>query len=66
MVKKVVGFPGELIYDASKPDGMMRKVLDSSRLRGMGWKPKTSFQAALSATYDWFLHMESQAIHSPE
>jgi GDP-L-fucose synthase len=66
MVKKVVGFGGELIYNASKPDGMMRKVLDSSRLREMGWKPRTSFQAALSATYDWFLHGESQAVRSIE
>jgi GDP-L-fucose synthase len=54
LVKKVVGFEGELTWDTTKPDGMPRKILDSSRLRDMGWKPKTSFYDGLVKTYDWF------------
>jgi len=54
-VKKVVGFSGELVFNSNQPDGMPIKLLDSSRLLGMGWKPKTSFSSALSATYDWYL-----------
>jgi len=52
-VKEVVGYPGVLRFDAAKPDGMGRKLLDSSRLKTMGWSPKTPFREALEATYAW-------------
>jgi GDP-L-fucose synthase len=55
MIGAVVGYTGELNFDQSKPDGMPAKLLDSSRLRGMGWHPRTPIRAALSMTYDWFL-----------
>ncbi len=54
LIKEVVGYPGELQFDSSKPDGMPLKALDSSQLMEMGWQSKTSFQAALSLTYGWF------------
>lgn len=66
-IKQVVGYTGELRFDASKPDGMPLKALDSTQLLSMGWQPKTSLQAALSATYDWFLlREESGTIQNPE
>jgi GDP-L-fucose synthase len=55
MVKDVVGYSGELTFDASKPDGMPAKLLDSSSLRDMGWSPKTSLRDGLATTYQWFL-----------
>jgi len=57
IIKDVVGYPGELRFDASKPDGMPIKVLDWSRLREMGWQPRTPFRGALTATYEWFLQI---------
>lgn len=59
-IKQVVGFPGDLSFDSSKPDGMPIKVLDSSELLGLGWRPKTSSGTALRATYEWFLQAEEK------
>lgn len=53
-VKDVVGFPGEIAFDTSKPDGMPEKVLDSSQLIALGWKPEHSFEDALRSTYAWY------------
>jgi GDP-L-fucose synthase len=47
MVCEVVGFTGDLVFDASKPDGTPRKLLDVSRIREMGWAPKTSLAEVL-------------------
>ena len=58
LIKDVVVYPGELYFDTSKPDGMPLKILDSSQLRELGWRPKTAFRSALSATYDWFLQTQ--------
>ena len=50
----VVGFEGELVFDASKPDGTPRKVLDVSRLAGLGWRAKTGLREGLEKTFCWF------------
>ncbi len=55
LIKDAVGYRGLLRFDTRKPDGMPLKALDSSKLSSMGWQPKTSFYAAVSLTYDWFL-----------
>lgn len=55
LIQKVVGYSGKLHFDPSKPDGMPLKALESSKLKSMGWKPKTSFEDALRITYEWFL-----------
>ena len=55
LIREVVGYTGELSFDPRKPDGMPVKLLDSSRLREMGWKPKTPMRSGLAATYQWFL-----------
>ena len=53
-IAKVVGFEGELIWDTSKPDGTPRKLMETSKLTEMGWKPLTSFEDGLATTYAWF------------
>jgi GDP-L-fucose synthase len=58
LVKEVAGYSGEVRFDASKPDGMPLKMLDSSRLSEMGWRPKTDFLTGLSATYGWFVRSQ--------
>ncbi|MEP0069104.1 GDP-L-fucose synthase [Pyruvatibacter sp.] len=52
---EVVGFDGELVFDASKPDGTPRKLMDSSLLRGMGWSPKVQLKQGIARTYQWYL-----------
>lgn len=55
IMKKVVGFKGEIKFDTSKPDGTPRKVLDVSRITKLGWKPKIELETGLAATYRWAL-----------
>ncbi len=54
-IRDVVGFKGELVFDTTMPDGAPRKLLDVSKLRGLGWQAKISLQAGLTSTYAWFL-----------
>jgi GDP-L-fucose synthase len=54
-VADAVGFQGALGFDASKPDGMPRKLLDISRLRSLGWSPRITLAEGLASTYQWFL-----------
>jgi GDP-L-fucose synthase len=54
-VARVVGFNGELVYDASKPDGTPRKLLDISRIRAMGWAPKVALEQGIALAYRDFL-----------
>jgi GDP-L-fucose synthase len=55
LIKKIIGFEGNLIFDTSKPDGTPRKLLDSSRLRSAGWVPKIGLEAGLRLAYQDFL-----------
>jgi len=55
LVSKVVGFNGELLFDASKPDGAPRKLVDSTRLAALGWKPRVALEEGLHAAYQDFL-----------
>ncbi|HAU28931.1 MAG TPA: GDP-fucose synthetase [Rhodospirillaceae bacterium] len=59
MMAKVIGYEGTFVFDTSKPDGTPKKLMDSSRLMGMGWKPQISLEKGLADTYRWFLdHVE--------
>lgn len=55
LVKQTVGFEGDIIMDASKPDGTMRKLTDISRIKALGWEPKITLEQGLQETYQWFL-----------
>jgi GDP-L-fucose synthase len=55
LVAEVVGFEGELQFDATKPDGMARKLVDTAKLQAMGWRHATGLREGLARTYGWFL-----------
>jgi GDP-L-fucose synthase len=55
LVAGVTGFTGRIAFDASKPDGTMRKLMDSGRLTAMGWKPSVALNEGVKETYAWFL-----------
>lgn len=61
LVGEVVGFTGRIVQDAAMPDGTPRKLLDVSRLKGLGWQPRVALRDGLAETYAWFLeHLASQ------
>ena len=60
LVQEVTGFQGQISFDATKPDGMPVKLLDSNKLLALGWQPRVSFPDALHATYGWFLQSMAQ------
>jgi GDP-L-fucose synthase len=60
LVKEIDGFEGELVFDSTKPDGTPRKLLDVSRLHGLGWRDSVTLREGIQSTYQWFLeHVDS-------
>jgi GDP-L-fucose synthase len=55
LIQGVVGFEGEIRWDSTKPDGTPRKLLDVSRITGLGWKATISLKDGIRSTYEWFL-----------
>ena len=56
---EIVDFKGELVFDSSKPDGTPRKLMDSTKLMGLGWKPGIPLRTGIQQTYDWYLRQKS-------
>ena len=54
LIADLTGFRGEILWDASKPDGTMRKVLDVARISSLGWQPTITLSEGISSTIDWF------------
>lgn len=54
LVSKTVGYEGRIVFDTSKPDGTPRKLLDVTRLHGLGWKARISLERGLAETVDWY------------
>ena len=54
MIRDIVGFAGDIQFDESKPDGTPRKLLDTSRLTELGWRPSISLEDGIASTYDWY------------
>ena len=54
-ISKAVGFSGEIMWDSTKPDGTMRKVLDSSKIANLGWKPLILLDQGIASTVEWYL-----------
>ena len=55
LIKNTIGFEGEIHFDLSKPDGTPRKLLDSSKINSLGWKPKTSLEEGIKKTFQWYI-----------
>ncbi len=55
LIKEIIQFKGKLIFDDSFPDGVMRKFLDSTKIKALGWYPRVSLKKGLKKTYLWFL-----------
>ena len=55
IVKEVVGFDGEIVFDTKMPDGTKRKLLDVSKIENLGWKPVITLKDGLKETYEWFI-----------
>ena len=51
---EIIGYDGEIVCDLSKPDGTPRKLVDSSKLRNLGWEPKLNFKQGLQEIYNWY------------
>ncbi len=60
IVCDVVGFEGEIVYDASKPDGTPRKLVDVSKITGLGWHARTGLREGVAQTYQWFLNHQAE------
>ena len=60
LVKQVVGFNGDLVFDTSKPDGTPRKLLDVSYLKKQGWQHQTDIEQGITQAYQWFLEHQGQ------
>ena len=54
-VGKVIGYAGEIVFDATKPDGAPRKLMDSTRLKSLGWRAQVDLKSGLQLAYQDFL-----------
>jgi GDP-L-fucose synthase len=61
LIKAVVGYQGVLKFDRSKPDGTAQKLMDSSRIRALGWMPQIGLSEGLNQTYQWFNRSHSSS-----
>ena len=65
LVAQTIGFTGKISFDSSKPDGTMRKVMDNSKLYGLGWQPEVSLEAGLQFAYqDFVLALTENRVHT--
>lgn len=62
IIKKIVGYKGEIVYDKTKPDGTPQKFMDSSRINKLGWKPEIKLEDGIAYTYQEFLLEMKEAI----
>jgi GDP-L-fucose synthase len=59
LIKDVVGYEGEIVFNPEYPDGTMRKVMDTRRIKEMGWEPKVSLREGIERTYEFYKENES-------
>ncbi len=60
LAARAVGFEGKIVHDLSRPDGTPRKLMESSKLRALGWQPQIGLEEGIKATYRWFLDRQGQ------
>jgi len=58
VIKKVIGFSGDIVFDTSKPDGTPQKLLDISKIKSMGWLPSVDFEDGIRNTYQWYIQSQ--------
>jgi GDP-L-fucose synthase len=66
LICEIVGFQGDLAWDATKPDGTPRKLLDVSRLQGLGWRPTIALREGITRTYEWFRQNATHETSEPQ
>jgi GDP-L-fucose synthase len=54
MIRGIVGFTGKILWDSTKPDGTPKKLLDISRMKALGWEPRTGLEEGIRKTYEWY------------
>lgn len=62
LVRNIVGYEGKIVFDISKPDGTPRKLLDVSRLNGLGWRFRIGLKEGIASTYQWFLQERDRTV----
>ena len=60
LIAKIVGYDGRISFQLDKPDGTLRKLMDVSRIKKLGWEPKFSLESGLTQTYNWYKENEAQ------
>ena len=55
LIAKVIGYEGQILFNPNYPDGTFEKLMDSSKIRALGWQPQVAFEQGLRETYDWYL-----------
>ena len=60
IIREVVGFDGEIVFNVEMPDGTKRKLLDIARIKNLGWKHSVSLEDGLQTTYKWFLENKEE------
>ena len=60
-IKKVSGFKGRVVFDSSRPEGVYRKLLDSSKIRKLGWRPKFTLEEGIRRTLSWYKALNRKA-----
>ena len=58
LIRKIVGYEGDVQFDPSKPDGTPRKLLDVCRLNSLGWQSKIPLEEGIAGTYQWYLEQD--------
>lgn len=62
MIKRITGFEGEIVTDPTKPDGMMRRLCDSSRIHDLGWRSTISLEQGIEKLYRWYLQNQQEGM----
>ena len=62
LMAKVTGFKGEIVFDSSKPDGTMQKLLDSRRFTKLGWKPSVALSDGITKMYEWYQELSNNGV----
>jgi GDP-L-fucose synthase len=66
LVGRIIGYHGQIVWDKSKPDGTPRKVMDSSRLTALGWKPQVDLETGIRLAYEGFLRNRLAGVLQPQ